>query len=139
MDFIDELRIIGSRIPTLKEQKLVTTEEGTKNALVMPFIRAMGYDVFNPLEVTPEYGADLSLTGIKKGEKVDYAIMRDGKPIILFECKCCGTDLKAEHGSQLMRYFSASGVRFGILTDGVVYHFYADLDAPNKIGPPPLK
>jgi hypothetical protein len=59
------------------------TEEATKNALIMPFIQALGYDVFNPAEVVPEFTADV---GTKKGEKVDYAVMRGGKPIILFEC-----------------------------------------------------
>lgn len=138
MDFIERLREIGARIPKLKEQKLLLTEEGTKNALVMPFINALGYNVFDPLEVTPEFGADLSLNGIKKGEKVDYAIMSDGQALILFECKTCGTDFSQTHGSQLMRYFSAASVHFGVLTDGVVYQFYTDLDAPNKMDAKPF-
>jgi len=69
----------------------------------MPFINVLGYDVFDPTEVVPEFTADI---GTKKGEKVDYAIMKDGKPIILFECKWSGADLNKEHASQLHRYFS---------------------------------
>ena len=69
MDFIDRIRVIASRAETTME--LLQTEEATKNALIMPMIQALGYDVFNPLEVTPELVADI---GTKKGEKVDYAI-----------------------------------------------------------------
>ncbi|HBL43185.1 MAG TPA: restriction endonuclease, partial [Planctomycetaceae bacterium] len=79
------------------------TEEATKNAFVMPFISALGYDVFNPLEVIPEFTSDV---GIKKGEKVDYAITKDEKIIILVECKWSGADLDKVHASQLYRYFS---------------------------------
>src|SRR3954465_10568827 len=101
MDFIDQLRQISVRIPKLKQDGLIKTEEGTKNALVMPFINALGYNVFDPTEVTPELIADV---GIKKGEKVDYAILQNGKPVMLFECKCCGVDLGEVHASQLYRY-----------------------------------
>lgn len=130
MDLIDRLREIAAKIPKSKQEGLMKTEEGTKNALVMPFINALGYNVFDPLEVTPELIADV---GIKKGEKVDYAILKDGKPIILFECKIFGTDLSQVHASQLYRYFSVTAARFGILTDGQVYRFYTDLEAPNKM------
>lgn len=130
MDLIDKLREIAAKIPKLKQEGLMKTEEGTKNALVMPFINALGYNVFDPLEVTPELIADV---GIKKGEKVDYAVLKDGKPIILFECKIFGTDLSQVHASQLFRYFSVTASRFGVLTDGQVYRFYTDLEAPNKM------
>ncbi|MCC6613667.1 MAG: type I restriction enzyme HsdR N-terminal domain-containing protein [Anaerolineae bacterium] len=135
MDFSDLVRELASRIPTLKQQKLIKTEEATKNALVMPFIKALGYDPFNPLEVTPELIADV---GIKKGEKVDYAILKDGKPIMLFECKSYGTDLSKVQASQLYRYFSVTEARFGILTDGAVYQFYTDLEQPNRMDPKPF-
>ena len=134
MDLIDRVREIANQIPMLK-QGLIKTEEGTKNALVMPFIKALGYDVFNPLEVTPELVADV---GTKKGEKVDYAILRDGKPIILFECKSVDTKLVDVHLSQLYRYFSVTEARFAILTNGVVYQFYTDLEAPNKMDDKPF-
>jgi hypothetical protein len=135
MDFIDKIREISERIPRLRDAGLIKTEEGTKNALVMPFISALGYDVFNPLEVTPELVADVPL---KKGEKVDYAILRDGKPIMLFECKNFGTPLFDTPAAQLYRYFSTTDAKFGILTDGVSYHFYTDLDAPNKMDQKPF-
>jgi hypothetical protein len=116
MDLIDRLREIASRIP--KQLEHIQTEEATKNALVMPFISALGYDVFNPTEVTPELNADV---GTKKGEKVDYAILREQKPIILFECKHHNADLSKAHASQLYRYFSVTDARFGVLTNGIQY------------------
>ena len=95
MDFIDKIRELAARIPNKVEH--IQTEEATKNALVLPFITALGYNVFDPTEVVPEFTADV---GTKKGEKVDYAILMNGKPIILFECKWCGSDLEKVHASQ---------------------------------------
>jgi len=133
MDLIDELKALSSKISKKRED--IQTEEATKNAFVMPFIRALGYDVFDPTEVTPELTADV---GTKKGEKVDYAILKDGKPIILFECKWCGTDIEKEHKSQLYRYFSVTEARFAVLTNGIIYHFYTDIEEPNKMDSKPF-
>lgn len=133
MDFSDRIRELAVRIP--RQVEYIQTEEATKNAFIMPFIAALGYDVFNPLEVTPELNADI---GLKKGEKVDYAILKDGKPIILFECKHHAADLAKEHASQLYRYFSVTEARFGVLTNGVVYWFFSDLEAPNKMDSKPF-
>lgn len=113
----------------------VQTEEATKNAFVLPFINALGYDIFNPREVVPEFTADV---GIKKGEKVDYAIKLDDRPIILFECKKYGARLDQSVASQLYRYFSVTEARIGVVTDGVTYHFFSDLDQPNKMDEKPF-
>ncbi len=133
MDFIDQIRTLAARIMSTKD--MIQTEEATKNAMVMPFIHAFGYNVFNPLEVTPELVADV---GTKKGEKVDYAILRDGKPIMLFECKKCGGDLNVKHASQLFRYFHVTEARFGVLTNGLVYRFFTDLEHLNKMDEKPF-
>lgn len=133
MDFIDQIRLLASRVNTAKD--LIQTEEATKNAMIMPFIQLLGYNVFDPLEVTPELIADV---GTKKGEKVDYAILKDGKPIILFECKKAGADLNLNHASQLFRYFHVTEARFGVLTNGIVYKFFTDLDQPNKMDDKPF-
>src|SRR5690606_8308996 len=106
----------------------------TKNALIMPFLQALGYDIFNPLEVVPEFVADV---GIKKGEKVDYAIMRGGEPAILVECKGCAAPLTC-HSSQLYRYFSTTAARVAILTNGIQYHFFSDFAAPNRMDEQPF-
>lgn len=133
MDFIDHLRVLSTRIANTKN--MIQTEEATKNAMIMPFIQALGYNVFDPLEVTPELVADV---GTKKGEKVDYAILRDGKPIILFECKKAGADLHINHASQLFRYFHVTDARFGVLTNGLTYRFFTDLEQPNKMDEKPF-
>ncbi len=132
MDFRDQIKELGEKVGKLKDS--ISTEEATKNALIMPFIRALGYDVFNPFEVVPEYVADI---GIKKGEKIDYAILMDSKPIILVECKHWKQNLVL-HDGQLLRYFHVSKARFGILTNGIVYRFYTDLENPNKMDEKPF-
>ena len=133
MDFIDKIRELSAHIP--KQIENIQTEEATKHSLVLPLIAALGYNIFDPTEVTPELCADI---GIKKGEKVDYAILREGKPIILFECKHHNVDLSHAHKSQLFRYFSVTEARFGVLTNGVLYWFYTDLEEPNKMDEKPF-
>lgn len=133
MDFADRIRELASRVP--RQLDRVASEEATKNALVMPFLSALGYVVFDPAEVTPELHADV---GTKKGEKVDYAVLRDGQPILLMECKTCNQGLDGCHASQLYRYFSVTAARIGVLTNGVVYRFFSDLDEPNKMDAKPF-
>jgi predicted type IV restriction endonuclease len=133
MDLIDRLTKIASKIT--KQQALIATEEATKSAFIMPFIGALGYDVFDPEEVIPEFTADI---GIKKGEKVDYAIAVGGKIAMLIECKMVNANLDAQYESQLHRYFHATTARIGVLTDGIIYKFYTDLDEPNKMDNKPF-
>lgn len=132
MDFKDSIKQLAERVVKLKEN--IQTEEATKNAFIMPFINALGYDVFNPLEVIPEMTCDIAM---KKGEKIDYAIMKDGEPILLIECKHWQQDLNI-HDNQLMRYFNVSKAKFGLLTNGIIYRFYTDLLEPNKMDEKPF-
>jgi hypothetical protein len=127
MDFIDQVRQLGTRAAKLKDS--IQTEEATKMSLVIPFFQALGYDVFNPDEFMPEFVADV---GIKKGEKVDYAVLKDGLPAILIECKWCNSPLE-KHDSQLFRYFGTTTAKFAILTNGILYKFFTDLDEANKM------
>ncbi|MFV5691805.1 type I restriction endonuclease [Flavobacterium sp. LT1R49] len=131
MDLKDQIKVIADRT---KHKDQIQTEEATKNAFVMPFLQSLGYDVFNPLEVVPEFIADI---GIKKGEKIDYAIFKDGNPTILIECKHWAQNLNI-HDGQLLRYFHVSKAKFGILTNGIVYRFYSDLVSPNKMDEKPF-
>lgn len=133
MDFKDHIKSLGDRVTKLKAQ--VNTEEATKNAFIMPFIKELGYDVFNPFEVTPELVADI---GIKQGEKIDYAIMQNGEPIILIECKHHAAPLNVNNASQLFRYFHTTKAKFSILTNGIQYKFYTDLVEPNKMDEKPF-
>lgn len=134
MEFEERLTALAMKVQN--QHGAIQTEEATKNAFVMPFISTiLGYDVFNPLEVVPEFTADV---GVKRGEKVDYAIMRDGEVQILIECKKSAEALRIEHASQLFRYFSVTNARIAVLTNGQVYNFYTDLDAPNKMDDRPF-
>jgi predicted type IV restriction endonuclease len=132
MDFKDEIQQFAKRVDRLLPQ--IKTEEATKTSLIMPFLRILGYDVFDPFEVQPEFIADI---GIKKGEKVDYAILKDEKPIILIECKHYADGLDP-HNSQLFRYFHTTEAKFSLLTNGLEYRFYTDLVSPNKMDEKPF-
>lgn len=134
MDFSERLAALAEKVRQQKSS--IQTEEATKNAFVMPFISTiLGYDVFNPLEVVPEFTADV---GVKKGEKIDYAIKHGGEVQILIECKKSTEPVKIEHASQLYRYFAVTNARIAILTNGEIYQFFTDLDAPNRMDPKPF-
>lgn len=132
MDFKDAVKLLSERVLRLKDS--LQTEESVKNALILPFIQTLGYDVFNPFEVTPEFTCDI---GTKKGEKIDYAILRNGSPCILVECKHWSQPLTL-YDNQLLRYFHVSTARFGILTNGIIYKFYTDLEHENKMDEKPF-
>lgn len=132
MDIKEKLNILAQRADNLKDQ--IKTEEGTKQSLILPFFQLLGYDVFNPIEFCPEFDADF---GVKKGEKVDYAIIIDNEPLILIEAKSI-TDNLDKHGSQLFRYFSTTSAKFGVLTNGIKYRFFTDLDETNKMDQKPF-
>ena len=132
MDLKIKLEQLHQKVVGLKEQ--INTEEATKNAFVMPFIQILGYDIFNPTEVIPEHICDI---GTKKGEKVDYVIRKNEDPILIIECKHWKESADA-HNSQLHRYYHVSKSRFGILTNGIVYNFYTDLEKPNIMDEKPF-
>lgn len=134
MELSNALSALSKKIATHKSS--LVTEEATKTALVLPFLgNVLGYDVFDPNEVIPEFTAD---TGTKKGEKVDYAIVKDDVVQILIECKKYGESLSLKHASQLYRYFSVTNARIAILTNGANYQFFTDLEAPNKMDEKPF-
>ena len=132
MDFKDKLLTLAERVGRLKLQ--IRTEEATKMSFIMPFLNALGYDVYDPMQVTPECVCDY---GTKKNEKIDYTINIEGKPIMIIECKHWGQDLD-KHKAQLFRYFQVSPAKFGILTNGIVYKFFTDLETPNKMDDMPF-
>ena len=132
MDFSDKLKQFSKRAEAIKGN--LATEEATKTALIMPFFSLLDYDVFNPIEFIPEFVADV---GTKKGEKVDYAIMKDNKPVILVEAKAIN-DTLTKHDAQLFRYFTVTEAKFAILTNGIVYKFYTDLEEKNKMDEKPF-
>ncbi|WP_116040821.1 type I restriction endonuclease [Amycolatopsis palatopharyngis] len=134
MDIAERAQALALKIR--KHKATIETEEATKNAFVMPFISTvLGYDVFNPAEVIPEFTADV---GTKKGEKIDYAIAHEGQVQVLVEVKKVNDPLRIEHASQLYRYFSVTNARIAVLTNGEIYEFYTDIDAPNRMDAKPF-
>ena len=134
MDFIGQIRELAERARK-QEEVLENNEVATIQVLILPFIRLLGYNDEDTSEVWPEYPADVDN---KKGEKVDYAIFKDGSPAILFECKAAGIKLDSSHLRQLWRYFSVVDVRFGVLTNGIEYQFFSDIDKKNLMDNEPF-
>lgn len=133
MDLHDQLNALAQRLPALEGS--LQTEEATKHALVLPFIAALGYNVFDPAQVVPEFVADVA--GLK-GEKVDYVLMKDGVPAVLIECKQANAELADRHLAQISRYFTRTPAKIGILTNGITYRFFTDLIEPNMMDDEPF-
>lgn len=130
-----EAKIAELQATLRKHREKLLTEEAAKTTLVLPFLRALGYDIFNPDEVIPEFVCDV---GTKKGEKVDYAICVGGEIQVLVECKPANGDLSIKHASQLYRYFAATDARIALLTNGVLYRFFTDADKTNMMDDRPF-
>lgn len=134
MDFIDQIKTLSGQVS--ERVRHVKNEEQTKNALIMPFIETLGYNIFDPTEVVPEFTCDFPG---KQGKKVDYAIMKDGKPIMLFECKSATESLNDKYAAQLFEYFSyITDVKLGVLTNGVIYKFYTDIEKQYRMDTKPF-
>ncbi|WP_221564617.1 type I restriction endonuclease [Alkalihalobacillus sp. TS-13] len=131
-NFVQQLKSLSSRVEKIREN--IHTEEATKTSLIMPFIQILGYDIFNPEELVPEFVADV---GIKKGEKIDYAIMHGNDPVILIEAKSVN-EILTKHDSQLFRYFGTTKAKFAILTNGIEYNFFTDLEEQNRMDQKPF-
>ncbi|QDK34522.1 type I restriction endonuclease [Sphingomonas sp. IC081] len=133
MDFETSIAELQSRLREHRE--VLETEEAAKTTLVLPFLRSLGFDVFNPSEVKAEFTCDV---GTKKGEKVDYALCVGGEVTVLVECKPVSSELSVKHASQLFRYFAATNARFALLTNGVIFKFFTDSDKPNMMDEVPF-
>ncbi len=134
MESIEELNRLSDRIDDFKEK--VKGEEETKMSFIIPFIRLLGYDTTNPTEVKYEFTADF---GVKQGEKVDIAILKDAKVVMLIECKDWRVNISEADVSQLYRYFTAvTEARIGVLTNGIVYKLYTDSEKPNVMDAKPF-
>ncbi|RYG85135.1 MAG: restriction endonuclease, partial [Alphaproteobacteria bacterium] len=133
MSFREDVADLAKR--AISAQTVAQTEEATKNAIVMPFLRVLGFDVFDPTQIIPEYVADV---GLKKGEKIDYAAKIGDRIEYLVEAKSVSTNLRDAQYSQLFRYFHTCDANIGILTNGLHIWFFTDLDAPNKMDPKPF-
>lgn len=133
--FKDDFRAFRNKVQQYSDKFDAMTEEATKNAIIMPFLVLLGYDVFDPEEIIPEYTCDVAG---KKGEKIDYVILHDGEPTILIETKRAGLKLQKQQQGQLYRYFSTNRCRLAVLTNGITYSFFSDINAPNVMDDEPF-
>ena len=133
MTFEEEILDFSKDI--IHKKRGITTEETTKIALVLPFLKKLGYDTENPDELKAEYAADV---GVKKSEKVDFAVLIDGEVQMLIECKPVSVNLTSNHLEQLQRYYSVSDVKIAVLTNGAVYQFFTDFDSPGRMDGAPF-
>ena len=133
MDFSQRVKELAVRSRHATQHAL--TEEATKTSVVLPFIQALGFDVFNLEEVTPEFIADV---GIKKGEKIDFAIKMGGKIAVLIEVKPISMPLGQAQYSQLFRYFGTVDAKLAILINGREIWFFSDIDEKNKMDKKPF-
>jgi len=131
-DFEKEIAQLTINIEQTKEH--ILTEEATKMSFVVPFFKALGYNVYDPREFVPEFTADINS---KNMDKVDYVIMESEKPAILIECKHWSEKLE-NHVRQLFKYFVSTPAKFAILTNGIEYLFYTDLEEQNKLDKKPF-
>ncbi|KAF0092904.1 MAG: hypothetical protein E1N59_3334 [Puniceicoccaceae bacterium 5H] len=128
---IDSIKTTIERILDRKEVVAGRGEESTKQAMVLPMLEALGYDIWNPAEVCPEYLSDTAIKKFGQKEKVDYAILLNGTPRIFFEVKALDQPLEGHHG-QLKRYFNSTpSVSLAVLTNGLEYRFYTDTKEQN--------
>lgn len=129
----DDLQMLACRSVEIKGA--CRNEESTKLYLALPFVRLLGFDYSNPLEVYPEHAATFNES---QPNKVDLAVIRDGEPVIAIECKHVGADLRSARG-QLRGYYNAlPTTKLAILTDGIVFEFFVDSEQPNLMDEEPF-
>ena len=133
MSFFEKVHSLVVR--SKKAEQLALTEEATKTSVILPFIQALGFDIFSLDEVIPEFTADV---GTKKGEKVDFVLLIDSKIAMLIEAKPISMTLGNTQVSQLFRYFGVTNARVAILTNGREFHFYSDTEVPNRMDKKPF-
>jgi hypothetical protein len=135
--FHEQLQRLSEQVR--KRQPHIRGEESTKQSLVVPFLSALGYDVHDPTEFVPEHVADFAKRRAGgPAEKVDYAIHRDGVPVLFIECKSVDSD-PSQHNGQLARYFNATpSVPIAVVTNGVRYVFFTDLEERNILSERPF-
>jgi len=113
-----------------------TTEETTKQALILPLLDILGFNPYDPTKVLAEFAADFP--GVKATERVDYALYCNGQPVMFIEAKPFVANL-TNHAPQLSRYFNSSlGVTIGAITNGREWRFFTDLINTNVMGEKPF-
>ncbi|MFN6526030.1 type I restriction endonuclease [Nostoc sp. ChiSLP03a] len=136
MGFTEDITKLSEQVRKRADQ--VVGEESTKMALIVPFLSVLGYDVYDPSEVMPEYVADFAIKKAGQFEKVDYALAINNNIVMLVEAKARGQKAEA-HDGQLSRYFNGLlTTKVAIVTNGVEYRFFTDLRDKNVMDKEPF-
>jgi predicted type IV restriction endonuclease len=136
MGFSEDITKLSEQIRKRSDQ--VIGEEATKMSLIVPFLSALGYDVYDPSEVKPEYVADFAIKKAGQFEKVDYALAINNTIVMLVEAKARGQKPEA-HDGQLSRYFNGLlTTKVAIVTNGIEYRFFTDLRDKNVMDKEPF-
>ncbi|NBH76237.1 MULTISPECIES: type I restriction endonuclease [Rodentibacter] len=129
-------RILSHAQHILRVGSHCTTEETTKQALILPFLDILGFSAYDPTKVKAEYMADF--VGVKNGERVDYALFCHNVPVMFIEAKAYAENL-TNHAPQLARYFNATPeVAVAAITNGREWRFFTDLKEKNIMDDTPF-
>lgn len=124
---VEHIKTVGSHC---------TTEETTKQALILPLLNILDFSPFDPQKVKAEHGANFK--GAKANERVDYALFSDGLPVMFIEAKPYNNKL-TNHDGQLARYFNSTpSVTIAAITNGIQWRFFTDLKLPNVMDTEPF-
>lgn len=127
LSHVEHIKSVGSHC---------STEETTKQALILPFLNILEFNPFDPHKVKAEYSANLP--GLKASERVDYALFSEGNPAMFIEAKAYSEKL-SNHAGQLARYFNSTpGVAVAAITNGREWRFFTDLKLPNVMDEHPF-
>jgi len=136
MAFTDDIAKLSDQVR--KRLEHIQGEEATKQSLILPFFSSLGYDIYDPTEVKPEYVSDAATKKAGQFEKVDYAIRLNNSVVMLVEAKAANEKVSS-HDGQLRRYFTwTQTAKVGIVTNGTEYRFFTDLRADNLMDEDPF-
>ena len=122
MSFQQNLSLLQQQIHRFKSQ--VPNKEAAKLAFVLPFIECLGFNIRDPYEVKPGYSLNIDCTD---SQRIDYCMIVNDAPAFLLACENPSLPLDIMK-SPLYPCFSRIACKFAILTNGIEYHFYSDLE-----------
>lgn len=126
-NFYTEVSYLANHIRT--SSKKIATKEQTKLSLILPLIKLLGYDLYDPSQVVTEYQTvDILNAQNNDITSIDYALLNEKQQPLLIEVKPCPEQLSSFN--QELTLYSSSSIEDHVLiiTNGTVYKFFANLD-----------
>ena len=116
---LDDLQGVIEKLGKMIETQcryLAENETRTRQVLIDPLLRELGWDVSNPDVVQLEYWV--------QQYRMDYALMSKGKPLAVVEAKRLGSDLDDDQIMQVLNYANVAGINYMIITNGNTWEMY---------------